>query len=134
MKIGLSQYIKGVFRLGKRKCKEDYHHIFYQKKHYKNYWAKALREHPYCGAYIPQNALHRVIHSKIHDIPTPNSADCKRAVEALDNWLEAGYISLDDSLDKKIEMVTKCFRALCPATTAMLDWQRQIVTKFYKGG
>ena len=112
----------------------DYHHILYQRRHWKCGWAKILREHPYCKAYIPQGTLHREIHSKIHDVPTPNGENCRIAVEALDNWLEAGYISLDDRLDVKIANITKCFRAKCPATTAILDWQREIVSKFYKGG
>lgn len=113
---------------------EDYHHILFQGRHWKQGWAKILREHKYCGGYIPQMTLHRAIHAKIHDIPTPNGADCRRAVEALNSWLEAGYISYDDRLDKKIENIAKCFRANCPATTAILDWQRDVVRKFYEGG
>lgn len=117
-----------------KNLREDYHHILFQGRHWKQGWAKKLREHPYCGGYIPQMTLHREIHSKIHDIPTPNGADCRTAVLALNNWLDAGYISLDDPLDKKIEMIAKCFRAKCPATTAMLDWQREVVAKFYGRG
>lgn len=117
-----------------KNLREDYHHILFQGRHWKQGWAKKLREHPYCGGYIPQMTLHREIHSKIHDIPTPNGADCRTAVLALNNWLEAGYISLDDPLDKKIEMIAKCFRVKCPATTAVLDWQREVVAKFYGRG
>ena len=114
--------------------REDYHHILFQGRHWKNGWAKILREHRYCGGYIPQMTLHREIHSKIHDVPTPNGADCRIAVEALNSWLEAGYISLDDPIERKIEMIAKCFRAKCPATTAILDWQREVVVKFYQRG
>lgn len=118
----------------KKRSPYDYHHILYQRKHWQQGWAKILREHPYCGAHIPRNTLHRAIHAKIHDIPTPNGKDCRMAVEVLENWLETGYISYDDPLDKRIEMIAKCFRAKCPATTAMLDWQKDIVAKFYRGG
>jgi len=114
--------------------REDYHHILFQGRHWKNGWAKRLREHPYCGGYIPQMTLHREIHSKIHDVPTPNGAECRIAVEALNSWLEAGYISLDDPMERKIEMIAKCFRAKCPATTSVLDWQREVVLKFYQRG
>lgn len=118
-----------------KKMHLDYHHLLYQRKHWQHGWAKILREHPYCGGYIPQDTLHRAIHAKLHDIPTPNGKDCKIAVEALDSWLNAGYISLDDDMSRKLEILAKCFRAKCPATTAMLDWQREIITKFYnKGG
>lgn len=114
--------------------RKDYHHILFQGRHWKQGWAKRLREHPYCGGYIPQMTLHREIHSKIHDVPTPNGAECRVAVEALNSWLEAGYISLDDPMERKIEMIAKCFRAKCPATTAVLDWQREVVSKFYQRG
>lgn len=112
----------------------DYHHILFQGRHWKCGWAKILREHPYCGAYIPQATLHREIHSKIHDVPTPNGPECRMAVEALNSWLEAGLITAEDRLDKRIEMIAKCFRARCPATTAILDWQREVVSKFYGEG
>ena len=112
----------------------DYHHILFQGRHWKQGWAHTLRHHRYCGMYIPQQTLHRIIHAKIHDIPTPHGKECRQAVEALNSWLEAGYISLDDRLDKRIENIAKCFRAKCPATTAMLDWQHDIVSKFYGGG
>lgn len=114
--------------------KKDYHHILFQGRHWKQGWAKILREHKYCGGYIPQDTLHREIHSKIHDIPTPNGSECRKAVEALNSWLDAGYISLDDPIERKIEMIAKCFRANCPATTAILDWQREVVIKFYQRG
>jgi hypothetical protein len=114
--------------------RKDYHHILFQGRHWKQGWAKILREHKYCGGYIPQDTLHREIHSKIHDIPTPNGSECRKAVEALNSWLDAGYISLDDPIERKIEMIAKCFRANCPATTAILDWQREVVIKFYQRG
>lgn len=113
----------------------DYHHILFQRKHWQQGWAKTLREHPYCGGYIPQNTLHRAIHAKLHDIPTPNGRDCRIAVEAINNWLDAGYISLNDTMERKLEVIGWCFRAKCPATIAMLDCQREIIAKFYnKGG
>jgi hypothetical protein len=118
-----------------KNLREDYHHILFQGRHWKQGWAKVLRDHKYCGGYIPQNTLHREIHSKIHDIPTPNGADCRIAVEAINSWLDAGYISMEDRLDRRIEVIAWCFRAKCPATTAMLDWQKEVVSKFYsKGG
>lgn len=110
---------------------QDYHHILFQEKHWKQGYAKILRDHPYCGGYIPQATLHREIHSKIHDVPTPNGKDCKEALIAINSWLAAGYISIDDPMESKIEMITKCFRVKCPATAAILDWQFEIVSKFY---
>lgn len=112
-----------------RNC--DYHHILFQKKHWARGYAHTLREHPYCGEYIPKATLHRTIHSKIHDVPTPNSDVCRKAVEKLNEWLEIGRISLEDRLDVKIQVLADIFRDTCPATTAILDWQREVVSKFY---
>ena len=108
----------------------NYHHILYQKKHWQQGWAKTLREHPYCGMYIPQDTLHREIHSKIHDIPTPCGKACRVAVEAIDSWLAGGLISLDDPLERRIEVISWCFRAKYKPITAMLDYQREVVIKF----
>lgn len=110
----------------------DCHHILYQKKHWKQGWASVLREHPYCRVYIPQNTLHREIHSKVHDIPTPCGKACRVAVEAINSWLESGLISLDDPLERRIEVISWCFRAKYKATTAMLDFQREVVVEFKK--
>lgn len=112
----------------------DYHHILFQGRHWKQGYAKILREHGYCGGYIPQNTLHRIIHSKIHDVPTPNGSDCRKALEVINNLLLEGKISLDDRLDIKIGVIAECFRENCPATTAVLDWQREVVSKFYARG
>ena len=109
----------------------DYHHILFQKKHWARGYAHTLREHPYCGEYIPKATLHRELHSKIHDVPCPNGDVCRMAVEKLNEWLEIGRISLGDRLDEKISVLADIFRETCPATTAILDWQREVVSKFY---
>lgn len=91
-----------------------------------------LREHPYCGMYIPQDTLHREIHSKVHDIPTPCGKACRVAVEAIDSWLAGGLISLDDPLERRIEVISWCFKAKYKPITAMLEYQREVVIEFKK--
>ena len=59
--------------------------------------------------------------------------ECKFALKVIDEWLEAGYLQLNHRLDKKISVLADLFRGKCPATTAMLDWQKEVVTKFYEG-
>ena len=115
--------------------RKDYHHYFFQGRHYKVGYAKILRESPYCGAYIPQMTLHREIHSKIHDVPTPNGADCRYAVNTLKDWLEEGRITLDDSPYLKLAYLYEIFKDRCPATASILKWQQDVIWKFYhKGG
>jgi hypothetical protein len=106
-------------------------HFLYQKRHWQQGYAKALRNHWYCGAYIPQFTLHRAIHSKLHDVPVPNGKDCKRAYEELIRRENEGAISKDDTPMQRLAFLIEMFSETCPATTAILVWQLQIVTKFF---
>jgi len=106
-------------------------HFLYQKRHWQQGYARALREHWYSGAYIPQQTLHRIIHSKLHDIPVPNGRDCKRAYEELIRREREGLITRDDTPMQKLEFLVEMFKDSCHATTAMLLWQKQIIEKFY---
>lgn len=112
--------------------KKDYHHILYQRKHWNIGWAKRLRNHPYMGKMIPIGTLHAEIHSKIHDVPTPNGVDCKRAYLKLIELERSGEINVKhDSLEKRIDFLIDLWEETCPATVAILVWQRQIAAKFY---
>lgn len=133
--------MKGVFYVSKKKKKSkrfdpnrcDFHHLLYQKRFYYTGYAKRLREHPYCGAYIPQMTLHREIHQAIPNVPIPDGKYCKQAYEAIENWLEAGYIAMNDPVEKRIDILIKCFRVNCPKTAKALTEQKKIVARFYEG-
>lgn len=108
-------------------------HFLYQRKHWQQGYARALRNHWYCGAYIPQMTLHRAIHSKLHDIPVPNGKECRKAFEELMRRDQQGLLSTTDSPMTRLSFLIEMFRDSCPATTAMLEWQYEIVKKFYDG-
>lgn len=111
----------------------DYHHILFQRRHWQQGYAKALREHPYMGKYIPTGTLHREIHSKIHDIPTPNGVDCRRAYNRLIEWERQGIIDVEhDTLEERIQFLIDVWEETCPATVAILKWQQEVVRKFYE--
>lgn len=111
----------------------DWHHILFQRKHWQQGYAKALREHPYMGKYIPQCTLHREIHGKIHDIPTPNGKECRKAYLELCRREREGLISPYDTLEQRIDFLLEVWENDgCEATLAMLKWQKQVVEKFYK--
>lgn len=113
--------------------REDFHHFLYQKKHWQTGYAKLLREHPYMGKYLPQYTLHSLIHSKIHDIPVPNGRDCKRAYLHLLELERKGEIDVRfDTCEKRLDFLIAEWEDSCPATTAVLKWQRDVITKFYK--
>jgi len=113
--------------------RQDFHHYLWMKRMYNSGWAKRLREHPYCGDYIPQMTLHRQIHDEIPFIPTPDDKYCKCAYEAINSWLEAKYVSMNDTPEEKLTTLIKCFKVNCPETTNALVKQLDIV-KTYKGG
>lgn len=113
----------------------DWHHILFQRRHWQQGYAKALREHWYMGKYIPRDTLHRTIHSKIHDVPTPHGRECKKAFEELCRRERDGSINKNDSIEKRINFLIEMWQEdNCEATIAILNWQKQIVQKFYKGG
>lgn len=128
--------------MSKKKCKKacvnyhrkDTHHICYQARHWKTSYAKLLREHWYMKVEIPQMTLHRLIHSKIHDIPCPEGKDCKRAYLELIRREEEGLLSEYDRVEDRIDFLIEMWKETCPATTAILQWQRDVVAKFFGGG
>lgn len=117
-------------------CGCDYHHILFQRKHWQNGYAKALREHPYMGKYIPTATLHRAIHSKIHDVPTPNGKECRKAYLELCRREKEGLVDVaHDTLEQRINFLVEMWSEdNCEATVAILKWQQQVVHKFYERG
>lgn len=120
---------KMVYHTGK-----DYHHFLYQKRHWQNGYAKALREHPYMGKQIPRDTLHREIHSKIHDVPCPNGKECRQAFEEILRREREGLIDVElDTCEQRIDLLIELWAEKCPATVAILKWQRDVIAKYYDG-
>ena len=83
---------------------------------------------------IPMQTLHREIHSKIHDIPTPNGRECRIAYEEIERLDAMGAISEYDTIEKRLDLLISLWHEDCPATCAILEWQKEIVAKFYQRG
>lgn len=111
----------------------DKHHLLFQGRHWQQGYAKALREHIYMTKYIPRDTLHREIHAKIHDIPCPNGRECKKAFEELCRRERRGLIDVErDTIEQRIDFLIEMWKDdNCEATIAVLNWQKQIVSKFY---
>lgn len=112
--------------------REDFHHNLFTRASWSKGWAKLLREHPYCGEYIPQMTLHSLIHREVKCVPVPDGAYCHMAYEAIESWLEAGYIHMNDTPEQKLETLIKCFKANSPKTAKALENQLKIVREFYE--
>ena len=87
------------------------------------------------GCYIPRDTLHRTIHSKEHDIPVPNGRECRLAFDEILKREKEGTIDVEhDSCEKRLDLLIGLWRDKCPATVAMLEWQKEIIAKYYKSG
>lgn len=128
-----------MFKLAKQKKRscdsgKDFHHLLFQKRHWQQGYAKALREHPYMGKHIPRGTLHREIHSKIHDVPCPNGKECKLAFEEVLRREREGLIDVEnDTCEQRLDLLIGLWAEKCPATTAILQWQREVIAKYYGG-
>lgn len=113
--------------------RKDTHHLLYQGRHWKQGYAKLLRESKYFKVETPKDTLHREIHSKIHDIPTPNGSECKLAYQLMVEGIASGRLDPEhDTAEKRLEFLISVWKDKCPATVAMLGWQRDIIAKFYE--
>lgn len=113
----------------------DFHHLLYQAKHWKQGYARRLRQHPYMGVYMPQFTLHGEIHAKIHDIPTPDGKMCRKAYVELVRREREGLIDIKhDKAEKRLDFLIEMWQGKCPATVELLKWQRDIIHKYYERG
>lgn len=106
--------------------------FLFQKKHWNNGWAKALRNDPYCGGYINQAYLHRDLHSVIHDVPCPPGNICREVYQELCRQKRIGIIHDDDPVWIKLEWLALQFEeADCSITAQILRWQKFKIQKYY---
>lgn len=114
---------------------KDTHHLLFQGRHWKQGYARLLRESKYFKVEIPKNTLHRELHSKLHDLPTPNGVECRLAYQLMLEGIASGKLDPEhDTAEKRLEFLIEVWQDKCPATVAMLSWQRDIIHKFFEGG
>lgn len=106
------------------------HHILFQGKHYGTGYAHRLRSEKYL---IPKihNDLHALINSKVHDVPTPSSADCKRAYNELRRLRKRNQLPGRATLMQRLSFLIDIWEDSCPATVAILKYQRDIAGEYY---
>lgn len=108
----------------------DKHHFFYPKSKFVNKWQKLLCLHPYCASMLGKNTEHKWIHITLFEMSVPSSKECKVVTLAIDSWLEANYISLDDSPEEKLRTLIKCFAKINPSVSANLRIQLEVILSF----
>ena len=111
--------------------KLDWHHLLYQGRFWNRGYARLLRVHPYLKVCIPEYTLHRKIHRKIHDIPCPNEEELKDAYVELLCRLRCGELdAMRDTMQDRLDFLIEMWGDKCPATAAMLKWQRDLAQKY----
>ena len=118
---------KRVFR---NSC--DWHHLLWTRRSYDKGYARALRQHPYTGCYIPRDTLHRLIHHEIKTVPVPDGSDARRVYELLVRMENAGELDFNDGILERLDFLINHLES--PATVRVLIKQKQIVNNFYHGG
>lgn len=108
----------------------SHHHILFQRKQYSTGYAHQLRSEKYLIVQIPHK-LHATIHSEVHGVPTPDGADCKRALQALQQGITDGTLTNQDTLMQRLNFLIGIWEETCPATTIILQWCHDVAEKYY---
>ena len=111
------------------------HHLLWISRRWDNagQYAHALRTHEYMIKPIPRDTLHMEIHMTLGHIPIPNEELCFKAFNEINERLKAGTISMDDTIEKRIDTLLDIWDFdSCPKTVLALRWQREIVKAFYQ--
>ena len=111
----------------------DTHHMLFQRRHWQQGYAHALRENWYFKVEVPI-VFHRELHSKLHDIPVPNGTYCRKAYEKLIELEDSGVLTGEDRPEARLQFLIDEWEGSCPATAAVLRWQQQIFIKHFERG
>lgn len=114
----------------KEKSPFDRHHIFYIRKEWKKGKLERLRMHPYCIILLDRDTIHRYLHVHLGCIPTPSEKIIDGVIQQLDYLSEYGAISLDDSLEKRLIVLTALFECIAQPTADALKEQLRLVREF----
>lgn len=109
---------------------KDWHHYLYVKKDWdEKYATHALRNHPYCGAYILKYTEHRAIHEAVTYVPRPPEATCQYIIHELNRMYENGSISDKDSPVRRLTTLINLCTGIAEPTAEALRAQRDALLK-----
>ena len=100
--------------------------MLWQKRHWKQGYAKLLREHEFFKVMVPQQTLHRLIHSKVEAVPMPDGVSAKMAYDELAKLFVEGVIHDSDTIERKLIIAIKLFSKLSPLTAEALSEQLRV--------
>ena len=115
----------------KPKTPFDRHHIFYIRREWNKGKLDKLRLHPYCIVPLDRDSIHRYIHVHLAYIPAPSGRVVDGVLEQLDYLEKYGGISQEDSLEKRLIVLTALFECVEQPTADALKEQLRIIREFY---
>lgn len=107
----------------------DVHHLCFMRKNWNYGYAKAIRQFYYCKVKIQRDTLHRYIHENMSNIPTPGSS-ARTIYEQLLMLDRMGVLHDDDSIEKRLMVLTSLFDGVEQPTADALKRQTSIIQKF----
>lgn len=125
-------------RLRKRKTSvsinraKDLHHLCYQRRSWGEGFALALRGFWYCKMEIPRESLHKEIHYLVPIIPVPRKETAKDALEHLMLLEKYKVISKNDSLSKRLLILSSLFECCDQRTADGFKAQLEVARRFEK--
>lgn len=116
----------------KTKSPFDRHHIFYIRREWSKGKLERLRMHPYCIIPLHRDTIHRYLHVHLGCIPTPPQRVVDNIVAQLESLEQSGTISQNDSLEKRLIVLTSLFECVAQPTADALKEQLRVVREFNK--
>jgi len=108
----------------------DKHHICWTRRSWNSGYVMELRLHPYCVVLIPRDTLHHLIHSEMKCIPPPSNRNAKTALFHLNILSQAGAISYDDPIEKRLKILIALFDCIEQPTADAFREQLRIVCEY----
>lgn len=108
----------------------DKHHLCYQRRKWQRGYLRLLRDYWYCRVYIPRDTLHRKLHLELKDVPVPQNASAKAALEQLEHLEKYSAISEFDSIERRLDLLASLFDCSDQATADAFREQLRIVREF----
>lgn len=90
-----------------------------------------MREFHYCKVYIPKDTLHKRIHAQVPTVPVPKTVNALAALTQLRLLEQAGAISDDDNIEKRLMVLAALFDCVEQPTADAFREQQRIAHEFY---
>lgn len=111
--------------------KTDKHHILWPRSLWSTGYLKELRQHWYLIVDIPTETVHKTIHREMYGVPPANGEVTKDIVTHLKILERQGVLSKEDSIVRRLTIITALCDCIAPKTASALKQQLEIASQFF---